>query len=282
MTDRYAVIGNPIAHSKSPLIHSSFAQQTGQDISYEAVLGGEGMFARDVDALRGQGNAQGNGQGLKGLNITVPFKLDAFAYATQLSERAQQAGAVNALKFDGDTVLGENFDGIGLVNDIQRNLGVALRGKRVLILGAGGATRGALGPLAAALPRCVAIANRTVDKAQQLIASASAQQGVALVASGYADIQGSYDVIINATSASLFGELPPLAHSVFAPGCLGYDMVYGKGATPFLQLARQAGAAQLADGVGMLVEQAAEAFAWWRGMRPDTGAVIALISVPIA
>ncbi len=288
-TDTYAVIGNPIAQSKSPLIHASFARATGQVMDYTCLLGTVGAFAADVNAFRQQG--------ARGLNVTAPFKLDAFAYATALSTQARLAGAVNALKFEGHSVLGENFDGVGLVRDIQSNLGVALRAKRVLLLGAGGATRGALLPILQQLPASLTVANRDLGKAHSLVAQADAALHAAhaaaasgqaqapakgvLLASSYSDVTGPFDVVINATSASLFGELPPIAASVFAPTSLAYDMVYGKGATPFLQLARTCGAGQCADGVGMLVEQAAEAFAWWRGVRPETATVIAAITVPI-
>jgi shikimate dehydrogenase len=274
MIDSYAVIGNPIAQSKSPVIHTAFAQTTGQAMQYTRLLGTVGAFAADVDAFRASGG--------RGLNITAPFKLDAFAYATDLSEGAQLAGAVNALKFEGGKVYAENFDGVGLVNDIQRNLGLPLAGKRVLLLGAGGATRGALLPILRQNPSALTIANRSVEKAQALVQSQLCAAGsVQFSACGYAGLSTPYDVIINATSASLFGELPPLPAAVFAPDCLAYEMVYGKGATPFLQLARSAGVQRLADGVGMLVEQAAEAFVWWRGVRPETAGVIADITVPI-
>jgi shikimate dehydrogenase len=275
--DTYAVIGNPIAQSKSPLIHARFAQDTGQALTYTTLLGTVGAFASDVDAFRARG--------ARGLNVTAPFKLDAFAYATDLSEGARLAGAVNALKFEDGKVYAENFDGAGLVGDIQRNLGVALAGKRVLLLGAGGATRGALLPILRQQPQSVTIANRNMDKAQGLVQAIQGAGHVPphmpLSASSYAGLGTAFDVIINATSASLFGELPPLPAGVFAPGCLAYEMVYGKGATPFLQFAQQAGVAQRADGVGMLVEQAAEAFVWWRGVRPKTTAAIQAITVPI-
>lgn len=274
MLDTYAVIGNPIAQSKSPTIHTRFAQSTGQALQYTRLLGTVGAFAADVDAFRASGG--------RGLNVTAPFKLDAFGYATDLSEGAQLAGAVNALKFEGGRVYAENFDGVGLVNDIQRNLGVPLAGKRVLLLGAGGASRGALLPLLRQRPHIFTLANRSLAKAQALVQSQlHAAGGVQFSASGYAGLAGQFDVIINATSASLFDELPPLPAAAFAPGCLAYEMVYGRGATPFLQLARGSGVQRLADGVGMLVEQAAEAFAWWRGVRPETAGVIADITVPI-
>jgi shikimate dehydrogenase len=218
------------------------------------------------------------------MNVTAPFKLDAFAYATDLAPSAQMAGAVNAMKFEGDKVYAENFDGVGLVRDVVHNLGCPLQGRRVLILGAGGATRGALLPLLAEQPAELVIVNRTVAKAQELAALAQQHQRgqVPVQGLGYADLQGqAFDVVLNASSSSLTAELPPLPASVFAPGCLAYDLTYGKGLTPFLKLAQQAGVTHLADGVGMLAEQAAEAFAWWRGVRPDTAAVIAQLTVPL-
>ncbi len=273
--DRYAVIGNPIEQSKSPLIHTTFAQVTGQDIDYTKVLGPLGGFAQTVDAFRASGG--------RGMNVTAPFKLDAFAYATDLAPSAQMAGAVNAMKFEGTKVYAENFDGVGLVRDVVHNLGSDLQGRRVLILGAGGATRGALLPLLVEQPSELVIVNRTVAKAQELAALANQHQSsrVPVTGMGYDAVQGVFDVVFNATSSSLTAELPPLPASVFAPGCLAYDLTYGKGLTPFLQLAQQAGVTQLADGVGMLAEQAAEAFAWWRGVRPDTAAVIAKLTVPL-
>lgn len=276
MTDRYAVIGNPIEQSKSPLIHSTFAQVTGQDIDYGKLLGTLGEFAATVDAFRASGG--------RGMNVTAPFKLDAFAYATHLAPSAQMAGAVNALKFEGDRVFAENFDGVGLVRDLVHNLQCPLKGRRVLILGAGGATRGALLPLLAEQPAELVIVNRTVAKAQELAALAHQHQTgqVPVQGLGYADLQGQkFDVVLNASSSSLTAELPPLPASVFGPGCLAYDLTYGKGLTPFLKLAQQAGVTRLADGVGMLAEQAAEAFAWWRGVRPDTAAVIQKLTVPL-
>ena len=275
MTDRYAVIGNPIVQSKSPLIHSAFAQVTGQDMDYSKLLGPLGGFAATVDAFRASGG--------RGMNVTAPFKLDAFAYATDLAPSAQMAGAVNAMKFESDRVFAENFDGVGLVRDVVHNLGCPLQGRRVLILGAGGATRGALLPLLAEQPAELVIVNRTVAKAQALAALAHQHQSGQVPVTGlaYESVQGMFDVVFNATSSSLTAELPPLAASVFAPGCLAYDLTYGKGLTPFLKLAQQAGVTHLADGVGMLAEQAAEAFAWWRGVRPDTAGVIAQLTVPL-
>jgi shikimate dehydrogenase len=276
MTDRYAVIGNPIVQSKSPLIHTAFAQVCGQTIDYAKLLAPLGGFAAAVDAFRADGG--------RGMNVTAPFKLDAFAYATDLAPSAQMAGAVNAMKFEGDKVYAENFDGVGLVRDVVHNLNCPIKGRRVLILGAGGATRGALLPLLEQQPAELVIVNRTVARAEELAALAQKHQaGSVLVRGiGYADVGAeSFDLVFNATSSSLTAELPPLSASVFAPGCLAYDLTYGKGLTPFLQLAKQAGVTHLADGVGMLAEQAAEAFAWWRGVRPDTRAVIERLTVPL-
>ncbi len=280
MTDRYAVIGNPIEQSKSPLIHTAFAQVTGQDLAYTKVLSPLGEFAQTVDAFRAAGG--------RGMNVTAPFKLDAFAYATDLAPSAQLAGAVNALKFEGDKVFAENFDGVGLVRDVVHNLGCPLQGRKVLVMGAGGATRGALLPILMQGPAELVIVNRTVAKAQELAALAQKSQshnpnaGVPVRGIGYDDLQGeSFDVVFNATSASLTAQVPPLPVSAFAPGALAYELAYGKGLTPFLQLAQQAGVTRLADGVGMLAEQAAEAFLWWRGVRPDTRAVIDTLTVPL-
>ena len=270
--DRYAVIGNPIAQSKSPLIHAAFAQAHGQQLEYTTLLATPDTFESTVRGFIAAGG--------RGMNVTAPFKLQAFALADELSERARQAGAVNALSFEGGRIVADNFDGIGLVADIQRNLGVALAGKRVLLLGAGGATRGALLPLLEQRPAQIAIANRNPVRAAELVAALRPHADI--VTGGYAEFATqAFDVVVNATSASLRGELPPLAPQIFAPGCLAYELVYGKGLTPFLRAARDAGAGRLADGVGMLVEQAAEAFAWWHGVRPDTRAVIDRLTVPL-
>ncbi|MDE2418302.1 MAG: shikimate dehydrogenase [Burkholderiales bacterium] len=272
MTDQYAVIGNPIVQSKSPLIHTAFAQVTGQDLEYTKLLAPVDGFAAAVDAFRKAGG--------KGMNVTAPFKLDAFAYATELSEGAKLAGAVNAMKFEGDRVLAQNFDGVGLVRDVVHNLGCPLAGKRVLVLGAGGATRGALLPFLAEKPAELVIANRTVGKATELAAIGAAHGNV--LGCSYEALAGQvFDAVFNATSASLRAEMPPVPASVFGPNCLAYELAYGKGLTPFLQAAKAAGVTRLADGVGMLAEQAAEAFAWWRGVRPDTRAVIEQLTVPL-
>lgn len=275
--DRYAVIGHPIGHSKSPLIHSAFAQATGQALVYTAIESPLDGFAATVDTFRA---ASG-----KGVNVTVPFKLEAFAYADECSPQARAAGAANALKFEHDRCLAENFDGIGLVRDITHNLGQAVAGRRVLLVGAGGASRGAILPLLEQGPARLFVANRTAGKAQELVQSFIAQGAASaqLEGGGYTDLtpHDRFDIIINATSASLSAELPPLPAHLFMSDGLAYDMVYGKGLTPFLRLAQQAHVRHVADGVGMLVEQAAEAFAWWRGVRPETPPVIRSITVPL-
>jgi shikimate dehydrogenase len=273
MTDRYAVIGNPIVQSKSPIIHGLFAAATGQQMEYSKVEGRIGEFAQQLDELRASG--------MRGMNVTAPFKLEAFAYATHLSESARLAGAVNALKFEGKEVHAQNFDGVGLVNDIERNHATPMKGKRVLLLGAGGAVRGALLPFARAEPALLVVANRTVAKAEELVAMLRLQSPVNVLSCSFESLQGAFDVVVNGTSASLFGQAPSVPASAFAPGCLAYEMAYGKGATPFLQLARQAGVQRCVDGVGMLVEQAALAFDWWRGVRPNTAEAITQLTVPI-
>lgn len=272
MTDRYAVIGHPIAHSKSPLIHRLFAEATGQNLAYTAIEAPPDGFADTVRSFRADGGL--------GVNVTLPFKLQAFEIATDPMERARMAGAANALKFLGGKIWAENFDGVGLARDIEHNLGVALAGKRVLICGAGGATRGAILPLAACGPAVLAVANRTADTAHRLKHDFAAH--VALQIGGYEALAGEvFDVVINATSTGLSDAALPLPAGLFASGALAYEMVYGKGLTPFLKQARASGAAHTADGVGMLVEQAAEAFAWWRGVRPETRSVIQRLTVPL-
>ncbi len=276
MIDSYAVIGNPIGHTKSPLIHTAFAKQTGQEIEYVAIEGRIGGFREDAETFRRAGG--------RGMNVTAPFKLDAFAYATDLSERAQLAGAVNALKFEGEHIYAENFDGIGLVRDIVRNLGFPMQGKRVLLLGAGGAARGALLPFLKQKPAQLLLVNRTLSKAQTLVEQFKGYAEGDFSCCSYpelGELSVKFDLVVNATSASLRGELPPVHTNVFAPGCLAYELSYGKGLTPFLRLAQGVGAGKLADGVGMLVEQAAEAFEWWRGVRPETTSMIETLTVPL-
>ncbi|MFT3813187.1 MAG: shikimate dehydrogenase [Acidovorax sp.] len=276
MTDQYAVIGNPINHTKSPLIHGLFAQEARQDMHYTAI---EGPTA-PADAFAGTVKAFAAAGG-KGMNVTAPFKLQACALADERSARAELAGAANALKFEAGRILAENFDGIGLLRDIEANLGLPLAGRRVLLLGAGGAARGALLPFLAAGPSALVLANRDVDKARALAAQVAGQGSV--TACGYADLEalGPFDLVVNATSASLTGELPPVPPGAFSPQGMAYELAYGKGLTPFLRRTRDAGVRQVADGVGMLVEQAAEAFAWWRGVRPQTRAVIDRLTVPL-
>lgn len=261
--DRYAVIGNPIEHSKSPQIHAAFARQTGQDIDYGRILAPLGGFHDAVDQFRREGG--------RGLNVTVPFKEDAYACANQLTQRAQLAGAVNTLNFLPDgTVFGDTTDGAGLVRDITANLGVVLRGKRILLMGAGGAARGVIQPLLDEQPDALVVANRSVGKALAL-----REPFPQIQAGGYAELAGrSFDIVINATASSLNNDLPPLPTGIFALGALAYDMMYGR-ETPFMQFAREQGAVLVADGLGMLVEQAAEAFFIWRGVRPQTAPVIA-------
>lgn len=263
MTDRYAVFGHPIAHSKSPQIHAAFAQQTGQDMAYDAILAPTDGFADSV--------AQFVAAGGRGANVTVPFKEEAFKLASRLTPRAQRAGAVNTLRFEGADIVGDNTDGAGLVADLTRNLHCSLAGKRILLLGAGGAARGVIEPLLEQQPAALVIANRTVSRAQEL----ADLFGNGVTACSFDAANTPFDVVINATAASLAGELPPLSPAIFEPDMLAYDMMYGRD-TPFLSFARSHGAAT-ADGLGMLVEQAAEAFFVWRGVRPDTAAVIAAL-----
>ena len=268
MPDTYAVFGNPISHSKSPQIHAEFARQAGHDLTYGAQLVALAGFAPAVDAFRAAGGS--------GLNVTVPFKLEAFKYATDLTERARHAQAVNTLKINDATVLGDNTDGAGLVRDIMQNLRFEIAGKAVLLMGAGGAARGVLLPLLACKPQSLTIANRTPQKAKELAQHFAAYGTVR--ACDYVNLAGDrYDLVINATSSSLNDELPPLPPRLFAPGALAYDMMYGKGLTPFLAFAEANHAQILADGLGMLVEQAAEAFMVWRGVRPETRPVIEML-----
>ncbi|OGA41509.1 MAG: shikimate dehydrogenase [Betaproteobacteria bacterium RIFCSPLOWO2_12_FULL_62_13] len=271
MTDKYAVIGNPVAHSKSPLIHAEFARQTGQDISYIAVLAPPDGFRAAVLAFRDAGG--------RGINVTLPFKHEAWNLATAHRGYAFNAGAVNTFEFRGSEIIGHNTDGIGLVRDIKENLGCSIQGRRVLLMGAGGASYGVMEPLLREQPGEIAVANRTVDKAVTLVAYFEKFQTFALrgvTARPYAGLRGAqFDVLINATSAGLSGEMPPLPGDIFAPDALAYDMVYGR-TTPFLEFARAQGA-RAADGIGMLVEQAAEAFFIWRSVRPQTASLIAML-----
>jgi shikimate dehydrogenase len=270
MSDRYAVIGHPVAHSQSPRIHAMFADQTGQDLVYEARLAPLKGFTDSVKAFVAEGG--------RGVNVTLPFKLQAYEIADAVSERARHARAANTLKFDSGQIYADNTDGVGLVRDIRTNLGIELEGKRVLLMGAGGAARGVLLPLLEAHPAILVIANRTVEKAMQLAHSNQHQPLAAqtvLSGVGFADLSGQqFDVVINATSSSLSDDLPPLPDELFLPGALAYDMMYGKGLTSFLAYAQAHKAEKLADGLGMLVEQAAESFRIWRGIRPETRPVM--------
>ena len=278
MTDKYAVFGNPIKHSKSPEIHRAFAVQTLQSMEYNRQLVELHDFANAADRFFQAGG--------RGLNITVPFKQDAYSYGSRTTPRARRAGAVNTLAMQSDgTVLGDNTDGVGLVTDIKNNLGWQIKAKRLLILGAGGAVRGVLEPLLAEQPQHIVIANRTVDKALQL-SKGFAELGY-ILGCGLDMLEGQeFDLVINGTSASLQGDLPPLPDSLIAPSADNsktacYDMMYSAEPTAFMSWARQRGALA-ADGLGMLVEQAAESFNLWRGIRPDTQHVIDALRLKLA
>jgi len=269
LSDRYAVIGNPVEHSKSPQIHAEFARQTGQDMVYDRLLAPLDAFKKTAERFFLEGG--------QGLNITVPFKREAWDMVGFHAAGARDAVAVNTIRVEGDKLVGHNTDGIGLVNDIQCNLGFAIQGKRVLLMGAGGASYGVMQPLLEQRPHRLVLANRTMDKADGLVRHFEqswrlATQGV--TAQAYAGLGGGqFDLVINATSAGLSGEMPPLPEGIFAPGALAYDMVYGRD-TPFLAFARNNGAQRVVDGLGMLVEQAAESFYIWRKVRPQTAPVI--------
>lgn len=267
MADNYAVFGNPISHSKSPAIHTAFAAATGENLSYQKQQVDEGCFVQAADHFFSAGG--------KGLNITVPFKREAYAYAAQLTDRAQHAGAVNTLIMQQNgSILGDTTDGAGMIRDMVENLGWQLKAKKVLVLGAGGAVSGVLESLLAQLPQHVVIANRTIDKALKLAKNFS-EMGY-LLGCGFDMLPGQqFDLVINGTSASLSGDLPPLPDDLLTADGHCYDMMYGSSPTVFMQWAEQQGAVAIADGLGMLVEQAAESFYLWRGVRPETRAVIA-------
>ena len=268
--DRYAVFGNPIEHSKSPFIHTRFAEQTGQQLIYTAERVEAGDFNQAVARFAEHGG--------KGLNITVSFKQDAWHLATQRSQRAQRAGAVNTLVINGTgDYFGDNTDGIGLVRDLVNNHRLQLEGKTILIIGAGGAVRGVIEPLLAGKPAALTIANRTKDKAQQLARDFSDLGNIN--ACGLDEFGSSgYDIIINGTSASLSGKLPALPATLITESTFCYDMMYATKPTPFMHWARQHGAKHVVDGKGMLVEQAAESFRLWRGCEPETTPVIEALS----
>lgn len=269
-------MGNPVDHSKSPWIHARFAQLTGEPVEYGKRLVALDGFAQALHAFIAEGG--------KGCNITVPFKFQAAALVTHRSARAALAEACNILSFRDGEILGDNTDGIGFVADVERNAGLPLAGRDVLLLGAGGAASGVLGPLLEAKPRRIVLANRTVAKAQGLVARhaiLAAAQGVTLEASGLADVAGTFDLVVNGTASSLAGTGVPVDARVLAPGALACDMMYGPAAEGFLQWARDHGAVPR-DGLGMLVEQAAEAFLIWRGVRPPSAQVLAELREELA
>jgi shikimate dehydrogenase len=266
--DRYAVLGNPVAHSQSPFIHAEFARQTGQNLEYTRVLCAMDGFVEAVRALAASG--------ARGCNVTVPFKFQSGALARQVTPRAALAQAANVLGFDTDGWLADNTDGIGLVRDLQRNAGVTLRGRRVLLIGAGGAAAGVLGPLIEAQPAMLHVANRTADKAAALAqrhAGLADQCRVALSCSGLDDAGEAYDVVLNSSASSLGGAAVPVRDDVLKPGTLAVDLMYGAAARPFMAWAASLGALPR-DGLGMLVEQAAEAFFLWRRVMPETTSVL--------
>jgi shikimate dehydrogenase len=276
MTDRYCVMGNPVEHSKSPWIHARFAQLTGQDLRYEKRLVARDAFARSVQAFRAEGG--------KGCNVTVPFKFEAASLATRLSDRARLARACNTLRFDGLDVFADNTDGVGLVSDITRNAGIDPAGRDVLLIGAGGAAAGVLGPLIEARPRRILVANRTQPRAAGLIerhAALAAQHGVRLEAPALHEVHDGFDVVINATASSMSGAAVPVPAGVLKPGALACDLMYGAAAQGFIDWAVGHGA-EARDGLGMLVEQAAEAFLIWRGVRPPSAQVLAELRATLA
>lgn len=267
--DAYAVVGNPVGHSQSPFIHTCFAEQTGQHMVYEAMCVDEGGFPQAL------GNFVASGG--KGLNVTIPFKQDAWQAVDELSDRARRAGAVNTIHVRSDgSAFGDNTDGVGLVRDLTVNQGIRLEGARILLLGAGGAARGVVGPLLDGTPASLLIANRNVERAERLVEDfRSIAGGTQIQACGLSDIHGpAFDLIINATAASLQGEALALGDDLVSGKTVAYDMMYGRDATPFMIWAREKGAAKTSDGLGMLVEQAAESFLIWRGVRPETVPVI--------
>ena len=269
MHDNYAVFGNPIEHSKSPDIHTAFSDATGEEISYRKQKIDLGLFHREADAFFKSGG--------KGLNVTVPFKIDAFDYAGQLTTRAKNAGAVNTLSLNNDgIVLGDTTDGVGITRDIVSNLGWKIKGKKILVLGAGGAVRSILEPILELFPQHLVVANRTIEKALELSKS-FAEMGY-MLGCDFQMLKGQqFDVVINGTSATLSGDLPPLPKDLFAKNAACYDMMYGPKQSKFLNWAEDHGATKTSDGLGMLVEQAAESFFIWRGIRPQTQSVISAL-----
>ncbi len=276
--DRYVVTGNPVEHSQSPFIHAEFARQTGQALGYGRLPCPLDAFAATVRQFA----ADGTGGAARGCNVTVPFKFEAFALAARHTPRAELARACNTLRFDAGGWLGDNTDGAGLVADIERNAGVPLRGRRLLLIGAGGGAAGVLGPLLAAGPAELVVANRTVDKALALVERHAAMSGdTTLRAATLADCGSGFDVVINGTASSLAGAAIPVADAVLGPDALALDMMYGPAAQGFLDWAGAHGA-RGRDGLGMLVEQAAEAFLLWRGVRPETAPVLTALRARLA
>ncbi len=274
--DRYAVLGNPVAHSRSPFIHAAFAAQTGQALVYERVLAPTDGFEAALRAFAAAGG--------RGCNVTVPFKFDAYRLCPRRSERAALAEAVNTVRFDAEGWFGDNTDGVGLLADIERNAGQPVAGRRVLLIGAGGAGAGVLGPLLAASPAEVIVANRTLERAQQLCArhaELARRHGTALRASRLDAPGQGFDLVLNASASSLAGGAVPVDAAVLRPGTLAVDLMYGPAAAGFLAWASAHGA-RARDGLGMLVEQAAEAFALWRGVRPQTAPVLAALRAQLA
>lgn len=283
MTDRYAVFGHPIHHSKSPFIHSAFAQQTGQDLTYTAIDAPAETFTTAVRAFFAEGG--------KGANVTVPHKEAALALADDATPRAQEAGAANTLLFTADgAIYADNTDGVGLIRDLTNRWGLSLEGKRILLLGAGGAAKGILAPLIAARPRAITVANRTAARAEALttaFAPLAVRFDVTLTTLPWAQLvhreaTPPFDLVLNATSASLAGSTPPLSPALWAPDAIAYDLMYGASPTPFLIAAQQQGATRAIDGLGMLVEQAAESFWLWRGVRPETEPVYQALRTQLA
>ncbi len=274
--DRYVVAGNPVAHSQSPFIHAQFAQATGEPVAYDRLLCPLDGFVATVQAFADSGG--------RGCNVTVPFKVDAYRLAARRGPRAALAEAANVLRFDADGWYADNSDGVGLARDIERNAGVVLRGKRVLLVGAGGGAAGALGPLIETGPEEIVVANRSVDKAEALVrrhAELAYAHGSRLSARSLPSAGKGFDVVINATATSLQGAAIPVHSSVLSPGGLALDMMYGPAAAGFLQWAEQHGA-RARDGLGMLVEQAAEAFHIWRGITPETAPVLTALRARLA
>lgn len=271
-TDRYGVIGYPVSHSRSPVIHRLFAAQTHQDMRYDLLEAEPADLERALDEFRQSGG--------KGLNVTVPHKQAVAMLVDSMSERARIAGAVNTITFRDDAMLGDNTDGFGLVRDLSQNLVIGISGSDILVLGAGGATRGVLHPLLEEAPASIVIANRTLEKAEALAAHFGAYGDVSACRFDSVPTNRPFDLVINATSAGLRGETPPYPRSAIGGGTVCYDMSYGLTPTPFSEWATAHGAARSVMGWGMLVEQAAESFRVWRGVRPDTRAVLEQLVVP--